>query len=101
MQTIGEIFKKKGGKIDLSEQKRPPAYQWQDFALKIIGELSVPNFKRSAVFKICKENDKNFVEKCLDETKELAQGEKWKYFFKLASQKNKNKENLDYPKILD
>lgn len=89
MQTIGEIFKNNKKSKDLAEQKRAPAYQWQDFALKIIEELSVPSFKRSAVFKICKENDKNFVEKCLDETKELAQGEKWKYFFKLASQKNK------------
>ncbi|MDD5749511.1 MAG: hypothetical protein PHO91_01865 [Patescibacteria group bacterium] len=80
MQTIGEIFKNK------PKNKKAPAYQWQDFALKIIEELSVPAFKRSAVFKICKEKEKHFVEKCLDETKELAQGEKWKYFFKLAGQ---------------
>lgn len=82
MQQIADIFK------DKKPEKKPPAYQWQDFALQIIDELNVPNFKRSSVFKICKEKEKNFVEKCLDETKELAEGkDKWKYFFKLATQK--------------
>lgn len=65
--------------------KKPPAYQWQEFALKIINELGVPNFKRAAVFKVCKEKPKSFVEKCLDDTKELCKGgECWKYFFKLT-----------------
>lgn len=82
MQKLADIFDNK------KEQKKPPAYQWQDFALRIIDELHIPNSKRSSVFKICKEEDKNFVEKCLDDTKELAQGsEKWKYFFKLISDK--------------
>lgn len=86
MQQIADIFKDK--KNEDKAQKKPPAYQWQDFALKIIDELAVPNFKRNSVFKICKEEDKNFVEKCLDDTKELAEGsEKWKYFFKLIADK--------------
>lgn len=87
MEPISDIFQKK------EPTKKPPAYQWQDFALKIIDELGVPNFKRNSVFKICKDLDKNFVEKCLDDTKELAQGkEKWKYFFKLiADQETRTK----------
>jgi len=87
MQQIADIFQDK--KQDKKPDLKPPAYQWQDFALKIINELAVPNFKRNSVFKICKDMDKNFVEKCLDDTKELAEGgEKWKYFFKLIGQKN-------------
>ena len=89
MQQISDIFqdKKKEDKPTI----KAPAYQWQDFALKIINDLGVPNFKRNSVFKICKDLDKNFVEKCLDDTKELAEGrEQWKYFFKLIGQKNDN-----------
>lgn len=69
--------------------QKPPAYQWQELALRVIGELGVPNKKRSAVFKICKENNKNFIERCLNDTKELCRtGQCWKYFFKLISAKN-------------
>ena len=86
MQQIADIFQEK--KEDKKTVKKPPAYQWQDLALRIINELGIPNFKRKSVFKICKDNDKNFVEKCLDDTKELAEGgDKWKYFFKLISDK--------------
>jgi hypothetical protein len=75
--------------------KRPPAYPWQDLALRVIKELSVPNFKRNAVFKVCKENSKFFIEKCLNDTKELCKmGERWKYFFKLVGVGNKEKNNL-------
>lgn len=82
MQQIGDIFQNK------APQKKPPAYQWQDLALRIIQELHIPNFKRNSVFKVCKEMDRNFVEKCLDDTKELAEGaDKWKYFFKLIADK--------------
>jgi len=67
---------------------KPPAYPWQDLALRIIDELKIPNFKRNAVFKVCKENPKQFIEKCLNDTKELCkEGESWKYFFKLTSKK--------------
>ncbi|MBT6691530.1 hypothetical protein HOB10_04325 [Candidatus Parcubacteria bacterium] len=89
MQQIADIFQDK--KQDKKPVKQAPAYQWQDFALKIIKDLAVPGFKRNSVFKICKDLDKNFVEKCLDDTKELAEGrEQWKYFFKLIGQKNDN-----------
>lgn len=64
--------------------KKPPAYEWQELALRIINELNIPNFKRNSVFKVCKNNPKSFIERCLNDTKELCQtGEKWKYFFKL------------------
>lgn len=80
-EQLGDIFKAK-------QTKKPPAYEWQDFALRIIKELGIPNFKRSAVFKVCKENPRAYIEKCLNETKELCRtGAKWKYFFKLISQK--------------
>ncbi|PLX25535.1 hypothetical protein C0580_02325 [Candidatus Parcubacteria bacterium] len=84
MQQIGDIFQNK------APQKKAPAYQWQDLALRIIEELHIPNFKRNSVFKVCKDYDKNFVEKCLDDTKELAEGkDKWKYFFKLVADNKK------------
>lgn len=76
--------------LDKKEQKKPPAYQWQDLALQIIDELSVPPFKRNSVFKACKDNSRIFIEKCLNDTKELVQeGEKWRYFFKLVSKNKK------------
>lgn len=85
MQKIGDIF---------SQQKsiKPPAYEWQDLALKIIQDLAIPNFKRNSVFKVCKENDRAFIEKCLDDTKELAhEGEAWRYFFKLVDNQGAKK----------
>ena len=76
--------------IRASKAKKPPAYQWQELALRVIEELCIPRFKRSAVFKACKDNPKNIIEKCLNDTKELCQtGQKWKYFFKLISENKK------------
>lgn len=83
-QSIGDVFSR--GKKD---KKKPPAYEWQDLALRIIKDLSVPAFKRNSVFKVCKENPKQFIETCLSDTKELCKtGAKWNYFFKLISFKN-------------
>ena len=83
-QNLKDILNKK------RENKKPPAYQWQDLALKIIKELDIPNFKKSSIFKVCKNYDKNFIEKCLDDTKELCErGDKWKYFFKIIKEENK------------
>lgn len=66
---------------------KAPAYPWQDLALRIIKELGIPNFKRSAVFKVCKDKPSHVVEKALIDTKELCQsGQKWKYFFKIIDQ---------------
>lgn len=67
---------------------KPPAHQWQDLALRVIAELNIPGFKRNSVFKICKEHPREFVEKCMNDTKELVEeGEKWQYFFKLIMKK--------------
>ncbi|HNW08968.1 MAG TPA: hypothetical protein PK619_00075 [bacterium] len=66
--------------------KRPPAYEWQDLALRVIGELNIPSFKRAAVFKVCKDNPKQTILKTLNDTKELCEsGPRWKYFFKILS----------------
>ena len=84
-QTLGDIFKNK------QENKiKPPAYQWQDFALQVIKDLQIPAFKRNSVFKICKEKSRAFVESCLADTKELCKtGEAWKYFFKVVADREK------------
>ena len=84
-QDLSSIFANK------KEGQKPPAYQWQDLALRVIKELAIPNLKRSSVFKVCKNYDKNDIEKALNDTKELCQeGERWKYFFKVISEE-KNK----------
>jgi hypothetical protein len=79
IQSIGQVFSSR-------IVKKAPAHEWQDLALAIIKDLNIPNFKRSSVFKICKDKDKQFVLNCLNDTKELCKtGDKWKYFFKLAT----------------
>ena len=78
LEKIDQVLKNK------PTGKKPPAYEWQDLALRIINELGVPGFKRGAVFKVCKNNAKSKVIKSLDDTKELCKkGEAWKYFFKI------------------
>lgn len=78
-QNFGDILKNR-------LTKKAPAYQWQDFALQIIKELNVPPMKKSSVFKVCKDRPRAFVEKCLNDTKELCDTkDKWRYFFKLTS----------------
>ena len=75
---------------------KPPAYSWQELALQIIKELSIPNFKRSSVFKVCKNYSEKQVKQALNDTKELCpSGPKWKYFFKVISNqaKDNNKDN--------
>lgn len=83
---IDQGLEKIGDLLVSKKSQRMPAYAWQDLALHIIKELNIPNFKRSAVFKICKQKPRVYIEKCLNDTKELCQtGEKWKYFFKVAA----------------
>lgn len=73
--------------ISQRQTKKAPAYPWQDLALRVIKELSIPNFKRSAVFKVCKEKTTFEIERALNDTKELCpSGAKWKYFFKIIDQ---------------
>ena len=78
-EDIKEILKHK-------QTKKPPAYQWQDLALRVIKELRIPGFKRSAVFKVCKDNSRAVVEQALNDTKELCEtANKWQYFFKVIT----------------
>ncbi len=84
-QKIGDLFA--GLK---APEKKPPAYEWQDLALKLINELAMPGFKRSSAFAVCKNNSKETIEKALNETRELCKtGERWKYFFKVIDSLNK------------
>jgi len=79
-QSLSDIIKQK-------KTVKPPAYPWQELALRVIKELNLPNFKRSAIFKVCKENPAFKVERALNDTKELCrQGSKWQYFFKIIDQ---------------
>lgn len=81
MDSLSDILKTK-------KTIKPPAYPWQDLALRIIKELSIPDFKRNSVFKICKEKPAHKVELALNDTKELCKdGLRWKYFFKIIDQK--------------
>jgi len=80
MDSLSDILKNK-------KTIKPPTYPWQDLALRIIKELGVPGFKRSAVFKVCKEKPAHQIERALNDTKELCQtGSAWKYFFKIVDQ---------------
>ncbi len=71
---------------------KPPAYPWQDLALRVILELGIPAFKRSAVFKVCRNLPKESVLRAMNDTKELAPGgESWRYFFKVVDSETKGK----------
>ena len=94
-QKIGDLFS-----AIKTQQKKPPAYEWQDLALRLINELGVPPFKKGSIFKICKEQSKEKIEKALNETKELCKaGERWKYFFKVIDSLGKKDEEKIEPKI--
>jgi hypothetical protein len=85
-ESLGAIFVQKKG----VKTKKPPAYPWQDLALKVVSELGIPGFKRASVFKICRDHSKEFVERCLNDTKELCKsGESWKYFLKVCNEEAK------------
>lgn len=93
LEKIGDIF---GSKSKKSGQRPPaPAYAWQDLALQVVKELNIPDFKRSAVFKVCKIKPRVYIEKCLNDTKELCRtGEPWKYFFKVVAGGARGRKNL-------
>ncbi|MFA5023794.1 MAG: hypothetical protein WC523_02450 [Patescibacteria group bacterium] len=84
-QSFSEIIRQK-------KTVKPPAYPWQDLALRLIKELHIPEFKRSAVFKVCKEKPAHEIEIALNDTKELCKtGAAWKYFFKIIDQQQPGK----------
>lgn len=79
--SLAEIFKKK-------TTVKPPAYPWQELALVVIKELGIPNFKRAAVFKVCRDLPEHKIKLALNDTKELCKsGASWKYFFKIIDTK--------------
>lgn len=80
-QSLGDIFNLK------REEKKPPAYRWQELALKIINDLNIPNFKKSSIFKVCRDRPSEFVLRCFNDTKELCKTkDKWRYFLKVVSE---------------
>lgn len=80
--SLADIFKAKLAKPAV----KAPAYAWQDLALRVIKELNIPGFKRSSVFKVCKEKDAQVVERAINDTKELCKsGDQWKYFLKIIN----------------
>lgn len=84
---MSDNFKSFSDIIKNKKTTKAPAYPWQDQALRIIKDLGIPGFKRSAVFKICKEKPVQKIETALNDTKELCKsGTKWKYFFKIIDQ---------------
>ncbi len=83
-ENLGDLFGK-------TPTKKPPAFEWQELALKIMQELNIPPFKRSSIFKVCRDNHKETIERALADTKELCtSGEKWKYFLKIISEGKKS-----------
>lgn len=95
-QSFSDIFQKK-------ERKKAPTYPWQELALRIIRDLGVPGFKRSAIFKVCRDWPANLIERALNDTKELCQsGAGWKYFFKIIDGfDKKNAANISISKKSD
>lgn len=91
-------FESFGSIMQHKKQVKPPAYQWQELALQVIKELSIPNFKRSSVFRICKIYSEKQVRQALIDTKELCPGgPKWKYFFKVISNQGKDNKKINNP----
>ncbi len=84
MDSLLDIIKK-------NRQTKPPAYPWQELALKIIEDLKIPNNKKSSVFKACKENNPETIKRALNDTKELCKsGSAWRYFFKVLEESKKS-----------
>ena len=85
LERLGDLFaRRRAG-------PKPPAYPWQDLALRVIAELSVPGFKRNSIFQICRNQPPAVVEIALNDTKELClSGEKWKYFLKIIGNRKKS-----------
>jgi hypothetical protein len=91
-QSFADIIKAKKPAI------KPPAYPWQDLALRIIKELNIPAFKRSAVFKVCRDCPSHRLMVALNDTKELCQnGAAWKYFFKIIDQEGEGAKDAPLP----
>lgn len=89
--TDQSIFSFKDILDNKKKAPKPPAYEWQDLALRIIQELGIPGFKRNSVFKVCRDFPKEVVLRAMSDTKELASGaDQWKYFFKVLDAQKKS-----------
>ncbi|HPD03430.1 MAG TPA: hypothetical protein PLB57_01325 [bacterium] len=87
--TIGDLIKQPRKTI------KPPAYPWQQLALEVIERLRVPNFKRSAIFKVCQQFPESTIRQALIDTQELCEGgNRWQYFFKILNNYHKNKDKF-------
>jgi hypothetical protein len=82
--SLGQIWRSR------KPTKKPPAYPWQDLALEVIKDLGVPAAKRNAVFKVCRLYSREQIRRAVNDTKELAGGDKWKYFFKILENSKPN-----------
>ncbi len=93
---MGDDFQKIGDLFGRNKTKKPPAFEWQELALRVVEELKIPDFKRSSIFKVCRDHSKEFIERCLADTKELCRsGERWRYFLKVVGGKSKMKNGGD------
>lgn len=84
ISSFKEILKNK------KKAPKPPAYEWQDLALRVIQDLGIPGFKRNSVFKVCRDFPKEYILRAMADTKELASGtDQWRYFFKIIDAQTK------------
>lgn len=94
-ESLGNLFTQFSAQ---TAKVKPPAHEWQDLALRVIAEMGVPNFKRNSVFKICKDNSKEAVERAMNDTKELCKtGSRWSYFFKVIDSENQKNKKAKEP----
>ena len=86
---IGDILKSR-------QRVKPPAYERQDMALRVISELKIPPIKKSSVFKACRDNPPQTILNALNDTKELCKSKNvgWKYFFKILGNKGGEREQV-------
>lgn len=64
-EKIGNLFNKKTA-------AKPPAYQWQDLALRVIKELSIPDVKKAPCLKLAKKSRKISLKAALTTRKNFA-----------------------------
>ncbi|EKE18658.1 MAG: hypothetical protein ACD_9C00268G0005 [uncultured bacterium] len=80
IKSFGQLLQKR----EVKDIKKAPTFQWQELALKIIEDLDVPKEKRNSIFRVCKQHNRQIIERAISDTKELCKsGEKWRYFFKV------------------
>jgi len=94
MVALSDMLKRKVEKPpEYPDKKFRKLLPFQEMALKVLETLKIRDKKSVAIiFKTCKRNENNlaFIEHCLCETKELANGDKKaNYFIKIICEKGK------------